>query len=164
MLIPTEESPLPIFGCELHFISPGVHLVVLDAFATCEIEEASRLRSTLERLGASLAGAFELRPPPDWSEKVFSDRAIVIEPESRSLSELGAVVPVINRLSSAFLAAATQDVHAHASMHDEIRAARARYLKAHAEQDSAGLFLERMAGKKWVDGFIDEVLFPSWLA
>jgi hypothetical protein len=164
VLIPPHTSPLPIFGCELLVFSRGVHLVVLDAFPTCEHEEASRLLLKLERLGACLAGAFELHPAPDWGKNVFSEKAIVIKPDPQRPAGIGAFVPAVTSLLSAYLTAAAQGPTAPESMHDQIREARALYLKDHAEQEPAGPFLERIAGKEWVDKFVFDFLFPQWLA
>lgn len=163
VLVPSIDSPLPIFGCEVLVFARGVHLVVLDLFPTCDHSINQPLADQLRFVGDTLGADFELLDAPEWGKNVFSDDAIVIKPGARRGAEADEFLPSLYRLLNPYLAAAAQNPVAPVHMRSQIRERRALYLQDHAEEEPAGPFLERIAGEEWVEEFVFEFLFPRWL-
>lgn len=165
VIFPNAQTHHAIFGCELLVFRRGVHLFVLDLFQTSPKEPSSprQLLVNQERL---LCDQLELEraPVPDWGQGIFSEELILFKPGARSkVSALGPApfIQALEALLEDYLAALSQptpdpDPQAHI-------ARRARYIYGHAHDEPAGPFLERAAGRPWVERFVHDYLYPSWL-
>lgn len=162
VIFPSAQSRHAIFGCELLLFRHGVHLFVLDLFQTSPDEpRAPRQELIAQEQEARRALELERCEVPDWGVGIFSDELMFFKPGARRALGPEPFMDALERLLGVYL----DQLDSPAPLLDPSAqlARRARYIHGHAYDEPAGPFLERAAGKAWVERFVHDYLYPSWL-
>lgn len=162
VIFPNAQTNHAIFGCELLLFRHGVHLFVLDLFQTSPAEpHAPRQELIAQEQQARRALELERCEVPDWGVGIFSDELMFFKPGARRALGPEPFIHALEGLLAVYL-----DQLANPVPQPELAtqlARRARYIHGHAYDEPAGPFLERAAGKPWVERFVHDYLYPSWL-
>ena len=162
VLFPTLQSGWPILGIEILAFTKGVHLVVFDAFNTAGNPRHPHFSDLLRRRRDGLVEHFGPTPVPDWGASVFSDDAILIKPDPRQDATIAQFAPAFHDVLDAYLG---DGLGAPLDSAAQTRAQQSRrnYLYSHGHHEPAGPFLERISDAQWVEQFVFDFLYPTWL-
>jgi 15,16-dihydrobiliverdin:ferredoxin oxidoreductase len=163
VLFPRPGSGLPVLGCEILCFKKGVHLFVLDGFGFHQSAIEAALSQRLKPIGRELEQRFCPSSLPEWSENVFSADAIVLKPGARARATVAPFQQAFEAFLGAYLDAARQVRQVGFDFDADARRRRKDYLAEQARHEPARPFLQRVAGEQWVEDFIHEFLYPTWL-
>jgi len=149
VFFPTLDRRAPILGVDLVEHAEGGGLFVADL---SPVFDGAAPDAAMARAAAELPPAGEL---PSWAAEVFSKTPIF----ARVPSAAAAATP-LRSAASAFASSVAACAPDGAAV-ETVRAAQARYVRAHREDDRALGLLAKVFGPERARWYIHEVLFPE---
>jgi hypothetical protein len=163
VVAPRLATTLPLLCFEMHSTEAGVELVLLDLFQTAASDVSVRLKELLREVRRDIADAFSLEDVSERAEPLFGEAAIVMTPKTQARTGAAEftqrLLPVLEEYTAAigrFEPTVMRGI-------EQRRQRRADYLSTFVEEAPLRALLEQLRDVEWVDDYIEQFLYPTWL-